>query len=51
MWPAALSRLLRRRIVYIVLGVLLLVYGFGHLLDRVSNPGAPGGGLRDYRSS
>ncbi|XP_017115131.1 SREBP regulating gene protein [Drosophila elegans] len=39
MWPAALSRLLRRRIVYIVLLVLLLVYGFGHLFDRDSFAG------------
>ncbi|KAH8235816.1 hypothetical protein KR032_008151 [Drosophila birchii] len=34
MWPAALSRLFRRRIVYIVLVLLLLVTGFGHFLDQ-----------------
>ncbi|EDW51476.1 GM22548 [Drosophila sechellia] len=39
MWPAALTRLLRRRIVYIVLVVLLLIYGFGHIFDRDSFSG------------
>ncbi|XP_017013814.2 SREBP regulating gene protein [Drosophila takahashii] len=42
MWPAALTRLLRRRIVYIVLAVLLLVYGFGQLFNQDSFGGLHG---------
>ncbi|EDW75181.1 uncharacterized protein Dwil_GK19833 [Drosophila willistoni] len=34
MWPAALTRLLRRRIIYIVIVLLLLIYILGHFFDR-----------------
>lgn len=37
MWPAALTRLLKRRFIYIILGLLVLVYIFGNLFDRVSS--------------
>ncbi|KAH8281175.1 hypothetical protein KR018_002700 [Drosophila ironensis] len=34
MWPAALTRLLRRRIVCLAVALLLLLYAFGSLFDR-----------------
>ncbi|XP_017872107.1 PREDICTED: UPF0454 protein C12orf49 homolog [Drosophila arizonae] len=34
MWPAALTRLLRRRIIYIILVLLAILYIFGNLFDQ-----------------